>query len=341
LIIEGLSSSTNVSNQIKTQVTGEAKFVRALCNFYLVNLFGDVPLVVVSNFQNNSALPRTSKTDVYQQIISDLKDAQNLLAETYSFSNNERVRPTKWAATALLSRVYLYQGDYADAESEATKIIDNTGLFSLVNINSVFLKNSKEAIWQLMPVLVNLNTNEGNIFILTSSPSSISMSTQLLNSFETGDLRRSYWVGTLTVGSNTFYFPYKYKVKSGSGLSEYSMVLRLAELYLIRAEARAQQSKIAESQSDLNAIRNRAGLTNTTANDKSSLLVAIQHERQVELFTEGGHRWFDLKRTNNIDMVMSNISTLKGGSWSNFKALYPIPQTEIINDVNLSQNTGY
>ena len=116
------------------------------------------------------------------------------------------------------------------------------------------------------------------------------------------------------------------------------MVLRLAEQYLIRAEARAQQNNISGSQSDLNLIRNRAGLVNTAANDKTALLTAIEHERQVELFTEWGHRWLDLKRTNRADAVLGPI---KAPNWQPTDMLYPIPQTQIANDPNVHQNPGY
>jgi hypothetical protein len=93
---------------------------------------------------------------------------------------------------------------------------------------------------------------------------------------------------------------------------------------------------------DLNVIRTRAGLPNTVATTESGLLSAIVHERQVEFFTEWGHRWCDLKRTGLVDSVMSIVTPLKGGaSWSSNGAIYPIPQTERNSDPNLSQNKGY
>jgi hypothetical protein len=192
-----------------------------------------------------------------------------------------------------------------------------------------------------MPVKPGYNTNEGSLFILTSSPSAYAISNILLNSFEAGDLRRTNWIDSIILGTNTFYYPYKYKVKSGSDLTEYSMVFRLSEQYLIRAEARAQQNDIVGSQNDLNTIRIRAGLANTDATDEQSLLSGIQHERQVELFTEGGHRWLDLKRTNTLDSVMTVVSLLKGTEWHTNQQLYPIPTSEIQKDPSLIQNTGY
>ncbi len=341
-VIEGLNNSTGVTVSTKNELLGEAKFIRAFCNFYLVNLYGDVPLITSTDYLVNAVASRTSKIRVYQQIINDLSDAQNLLATDFSFSNGERDQPNKWAATALLARTYLYTGDWINADAQATALINNTAQYSLVNtLNDVFLKNSSEAIWQLQPTSATTNTNEGFNFILTGVPGYAALSNQVVNAFEPGDNRKAYWVDSITVGPDTYYYPFKYKIKSSSVLIEYSMVLRLSEQYLIRAEAKAQEGDITGGQADLNAIRNRAGLGNTDASDKPSLLRAILNERRVELFTEWGHRWLDLKRTGDIDSVMNIAAQIKGSTWNTNSQLYPIPQSEIINDVNLMQNPGY
>jgi len=117
--------------------------------------------------------------------------------------------------------------------------------------------------------------------------------------------------------------------------------LRLAEQYLIRAEAMAQQNKIPEAAADLNVIRSRAGLPNTTAATQSAMLAAILQERKAELFTEWGHRWLDLKRTNTVDSVMSVVAPQKGGTWQSIQKYYPIPQSELNADPNLVQTPGY
>src|SRR5262249_46634175 len=129
------------------------------------NLYGDVPLDTITNYQTNAVANRTSASQVNKQIITDLLSAQSLLGNAYV--TTERVRPNKGAATALLARVYLYTGDWADAEAEASVVIGNTGQYGIVNNpDSVFLKNSAEAIWQLMPNQAGYNTNEGKYFIL-------------------------------------------------------------------------------------------------------------------------------------------------------------------------------
>lgn len=370
--IAGLTASSSLTPLVKKQLLGEAEFIRAFSYFYLINEFGDVPLVLTTDPKTNISLARTQKATVYQQIIADLLDAKDKLSTdylngTFTSTTIERVRPTKWAAEALLSRVYLYTQEYTKAEEIATDIISNANLFSLESLNNVFLKNSNEAIWQIQPTDIDLNTQEGRTLIIpTTGPSSgdvtnnpVYINKQLLNSFEIGDQRAElgnwinrtiYQINTGPIIWDTVYYPYKYKISSSigvttaDGLTEYFMVLRLAEQYLIRAEARANLGKTGEAQTDLNAIRNRAGLSNYSGStDQASLLTAILNERRHELFSEWGHRWFDLKRTSNIDPVMTIVTPSKstGIQWQHFQQLYPIPLEAIKGSPNLTQNSGY
>ncbi|MCK9305851.1 MAG: RagB/SusD family nutrient uptake outer membrane protein, partial [Bacteroidales bacterium] len=146
----------------------------------------------------------------------------------------------------------------------------------------------------------------------------------------------------------SYIAPYKYRSYSSSSTSnpddsrkENSTVFRLAEQYLIRAEARAQQNKLDLAIADVDAIRARAGLPlieNTNPGiGKAALLDAIMQERRVELFTEWGHRWFDLKRTGKAVAVLSAIKT----GFSANDLLYPIPASELNKDPFLEQNPGY
>ncbi len=352
--LEGLSTTNSLTSAVKQQLTGEAKFLRAFFYFYLVNLYGDVPLTTSSDWGYNAKLSRTPKAEVYQQIISDLEAADTLLSANYLDATllnqtGERVRPTKWAASALLARTYLYTDSFPQAEAQASLVINNTSMYDTVSLNNVFLDASQEAIWQLQTVSSSFDTQDGNVFILKSEPNNYSnpvyLSPFLLNAFEPGDNRRTNWVDSIISGA-TYYFPYKYKVSlsSDTGISENLMVLRLGEQYLIRAEARAEQGNIAGAQADLNIIRARAGLPNTSATDQPTLLTAILHERQVELFTEWGHRWFDLKRTGTVDAVMGspgNVCAAKGGVWNTDWQLYPVSHQDIILAPNLTQNAGY
>ena len=356
--IEGLNNSGSLSPAAKKQLLGEATFMRAFFYFYLVNFYGEVPLALTTDPAVNASLSRSPVTLVYQQIVTDLKAAQQLLSDNYLNKNlqnygglPERVRPTTWAATALLAKTYLCMGDYANAETEAGKVISNTGLFSLPDVNSVFLKNSTEAIWQLQPVQAGRNTEDAFIFILpvtgpNATVNPVYLSPQLLQAFEPGDVRRKggNWVDSVIVSGTSWFFPYKYKASIASGAAtEYLMVFRLAEQYLVRAEARAQQINIGGAQEDLNKVRTRAGLPGTKAGDKASLLAAILNEDQVEFFTEWGHRWLDLKRTGNINAVMNAVTPVKanGGQWQPYQQLYPVYYNDIQKNPHLSQNDGY
>jgi hypothetical protein len=351
--IERINKSTDLNPAVKKQLLGEAKFIRAFCYFYLVNLYGELPLILTTDYKINATLSRSSKSSIYDQIKIDLKEAQDLLADnfldgTLLKTTTERVRPSKWAAAALLSRAYLYTGDWANAEAQATSVINNVTLFDTTSLNNVFIKNSKEAVWQLQPVNSGWNTEDARLFILTSSgpnnQNPVYVSNSILNEFENGDLRKDNWINSMTAAGTTYYYPFKYKKATFNlPVTEYLMVLRLAEQYLIRAEARAQSNNLSGSQSDINVIRKRAGLANTNASDKATLLSAILHERKVELFSEWGHRWLDLKRTGTIDAVMNIITPLKasGAPWKSYQQLYPLALQEVHNDPNLSQNQGY
>lgn len=343
LAIEGLTKSNKITSDLKNKLVGEAKFVRAFCFFYLVNLFGDVPLTLNPDYRINTRFARTPAKEVYNQIISDLKDAEialPVLYETTTSNPTDRTRPNKWAAAALLARIYLYNGDWGNAELESSKVI-TAGIYSLpADINTVFLKASPEAIWQLQPVNSVYNTWESEAIIPASAaadPKYI-LRPGIVNVFESGDSRRSKWVGTKTVGSQTYYYPFKYKVYQGTPPSEYYMVLRLAEQFLIRAEARARQNKLNEAKADLNMIRNRSLLPNSAATTQAEILTDIEKERRVELFAEWGHRWFDLKRTGRADAV---IGALKPTTWNKNDTLWPIPIDQLRVNPKLVQNAGY
>lgn len=351
LSIEGLTASTSLTPSIKQQLIGEAKFMRALFYFHLVNMYGDVPLVITTDYVANNVLPRSSKEKIWLQIITDLNDAKILLSDnfldgTLLKKTLERVRPTKWSATALLARSYLYNKDWKNAEIQSSEIIDHSTLFSLESLGNVFLMNNKEAIWQLQPVNDGSNTEDAKLYIIPSTGPSFAtpvyLSIQLLNSFEINDQRKEFWIDTVTSKGILYHYAYKYKAGAiNDPLTEYNTIFRLAEQYLIRAEAKAQQNNIEGSLGDLNFIRRRAGLTESKLTDKALLLASIYHERQVELFTEWGHRWFDLKRTGTVNAVMTEVTPKKGGTWNPNWQLYPVPSYDIIANGNLIQNEGY
>lgn len=356
--IEGLEASTTLNDGLKQQLLGETKFMRALCYYYLVNTYGKVPLLLTSDYRLNGVARRAEIAQVYAQMISDLLDAKSRLSKDYlggnamtvqPASSAERVRPTYWAAAALLARVYLYNQRWAEAENEASILISNTALFSLLPPAQVFLRNSRESIFQFQTVTaINYSLQESRHFVLGSSVGTASnpgaISPQLSQAFEVNDLRKLNWVGSALIGGVTYLYPSKYKSNTGALAAirpENLTILRLAEQYLIRAEARAQQNNISGATSDIDVIRSRAGLVNTVASSQAAVLDAVMKERQIELFAEQGHRWFDLKRTGRIDAVMNVVSPNKGGAWAPFKQLFPLPGSELILNSNLDQNPGY
>jgi starch-binding outer membrane protein, SusD/RagB family len=359
-VIEGVSNSEAITPSLKKQLIGEAKFMRALFYFYSVNLFGEIPLALTTDYKINNKLNRSPVSAVYDQIIADLKDAKSMLPTDYYTStgntSSEKVFPIKAAATALLARVYLYKKDWANAEQESALIIDNPKFSLLTDLNNVFKKNSEENIWQLgglNPAPPSGNLTDGYMYVLLSTPGeptsvyNFGISESLYNVFTTSDQRKISWIGTYTdnnvLPAKDYYYPYKYKASSLSGqpTSEYISMLRLAEQFLIRAEARGEQGKIEDALKDLNIIRIRAGLGEFSTSDKLILLNAIAEERRKELFAEWGHRWFDLRRTNTIDQVMQQAAIEKSSTWHSYQSLFPIPFSELIVNPNLKQNPEY
>ncbi|MBC9797033.1 RagB/SusD family nutrient uptake outer membrane protein [Sinomicrobium weinanense] len=339
-VLEGLETSQGITAPVKKQLEGEALFVRAFAHFYLVNLFGDVPLITTTDYTANALAFRVSETDVYKQIIQDLTTAQKLLEDTYR--DGERTSPNRFTASALLARVYLFLEDWENAEMMASEVIAAHDLYVLEeNLNAVFLANNREAIWQISPVGSTGQTYEGNLFILNTPNNFLtpmSLSNTLVHSFDDTDQRFADWVGILPQDADTLYYPYKYKISfTTEAPSEYSTVFRLAELYLIRAEARARQGNIPGAQEDLNHIRGRAGLENTIATTEEALISAVLSEKRREFFAEWGHRWLDLKRTGRAATVLSPVKP----NWKPTAVLLPIPEAERSKNPNLTQNEGY
>jgi len=359
LAIESLTPATNLNH--KDQWLGEAYFLRGLMYFYLTNLYGDVPLVLSSDYQTNNTLSRSLQTDVYKQILSDLKQAQGLLDDNYHDGTGavttDRGRPNRRAATALLAKVYLYTRDWTDAESQADSLISDGTDYQLTTPAQTFLINSQEEIWGIEPIQTSLYSyieKDVPAYYIPdgSTPVSVGvglcLSDSLLNAFEAGDARYTNWIGVDTVAASgstpaaLYYYAYKYKAFGTYTTAQEPIVMfRLGEQYLIRAEARAEQGNVGPAASDLNAVRTRAGLPSTTAATQSDLLRAIQKERRVELFSEMGNRFFDLRRTGALDALMTSLAPLKGGAWSTFKEWWPVPLTDVQNDPNLVQTPGY
>ncbi|NML39877.1 RagB/SusD family nutrient uptake outer membrane protein [Chitinophaga sp. G-6-1-13] len=362
-VIEGIAAATspNLKDSVKRALTGEAKFVRAFAYFYLTNFFGDVPLALTIDFNKTRLMPRTPQVQVYQQLVQDLKEAAAAMPEAYPTSMGERIRPNRYAASALLARVYLYQKDYAGAVEAATTVINQTSLYQLEpDPDNAFTVASREAIWQLQQA--NAANMRGN-----ATPEGYDMSPSMpkigiapycltdmqMKAFEPGDKRLS-WVDStkaspgLNLPEIVAYFPNKYKIGRtnnafGAPPREYYVMLRLAELYLVRAEAAANGGPggLSAAIADLNVIRSRAGLPALSNSlNKEQVLAAVAKERQTELFAEWGHRWFDLKRTGKAHDILTALP-LKQPWAGDYQLVYPIPISEINVNHFLTQNSGY
>jgi len=339
-VIEGLTKSTSINAVKSKQWIAEAKFLRAYSYFYLTNLWGNVPLVLTTDVDVSALLPQSSQETVYAQILLDLTDASKDLPSDYKNYDQERIRATKWAAEALLARVNLYLERWNEASNHASAVINETGTFDLItgltDTNSPFIADNKESILQIPYFNVDY-TYEGSSVFTTGGTLLLRKGNTL---FETGDARKTNW--TIDINDRLGVFlgiaPRKYQNDFGDSPSERSTLLRLAELYLIRAEARVKSNDITGAQQDINAIRNRALLDNTTVTNPNQLLDLIALERQREFFAENGHRWLDLKRTGKLD---ETLSVLSDKIWKTTDNLYPIPEPAIRSNPFLNQNSGY
>ncbi|UFH35090.1 RagB/SusD family nutrient uptake outer membrane protein [Flavobacterium acetivorans] len=337
-LLEGVENSKSLTAFQKERLRGEGLFIRALLHFHLTNLYGAIPYVKTTDYTANTKISKMGTTKVYENVEVDLLESEALLDVEYISS--ERIRPNKATVQALLARLYLYSGRWAEAANSASAVLNNSLLYvDDGNLETVFLKNNLGNIWQLLPDTDGRNTLEAETHVFLQGPPPVSaLSLDFVNSFEAGDLRRTQWIKEVTNGTNVWYHAYKYKAYNNSqGSLEYSIVFRIAELYLIRAEARAQQGELITALEDLNKIRNKAGLSNTLAVTKEQIISAIVKERKSELFTEG-HRFFDLKR----NMLLDETLTATKPGWDTNDQLLPLPETELLLNPNLKpQNTGY
>lgn len=343
-ILEGLEKSKSLSEPVRRQIMGEAYFIRAWFHFYLLNYFGNIPYNTVTAYETNLNQPQEDANTIYPKLVEELKQAKALLVPGYVNATNaattERTRPNKFAAHALLARVYLFMSDWPRAEKEVDTLLAQPTYALTTSLNGPFMKNSTEAIWQLQSILPGFNSNVGgSLQPGTGVPNNISIARNLIDSIEAGDGRRSAWITTTTVSGSTYYWWHKYKVgQNASSITEYTTLMRLAEFYLVRAEARAMQDNYTGALDDLNKIRRRAGLSLFTTLDRVSILNAIMKERRIELFGEYDHRWLDLKRTGRIDAV---LGSLKSSNWQTTDQWMPVPITEMLRHPGMKQNQGY
>ncbi len=336
-ILEGLEEG-GLTMEEKGPFMGEAYFLRAYLHFYLSQLYGEIPYIVSTDYTQNSSPSRMPLPEIYELIEQDLLQAKELLA--VSDASGEHIRATKGAASALLARCYLYTQQWEKAKTESTAVIEGGVYVWQPELDQVFLRESPSIIWQLKPEFEGAATKAGEIFVFENGPPPLYALTDLfISNFESGDLRKGIWTRAISDGTDTWYHAFKYKQNTALGSSsEYSVLFRLAEVYLIRAETLVRLGNIEAAKNDINKIRQRAGLDGTKANSVDALLEELVLQRKYELFTEQGHRWFDLKRLQLANEILGPVKP----NWNPTDVLLPLPQQELILNPSLQpQNPGY
>lgn len=310
---------------------GESLFLRAMFHYNLVTLFGGVPIKTSPTADiSNIDQPRNTPEEVYAQIISDL-----ISAETKLPAVNTAGRATKYAASALLARIYLnrYQntGDasYATLAIEKADKVLTEGGYELANPYADLYEGvSNEIIFEVVFDAQNKNRLAEYFFPRSlAGRYEIAPTTSLIESYEVGDARLEASIATDSEGK-----VYCKKYEQLSAGSDGVIVLRLAEMYLIKAEVLAYSNgEIGAIQDNVDAVRERAGLLPTTADTHDALKMAIENERRHEFAFEG-HRWFDLVRTNRATTVLGIDDK---------HTLFPIPLSEMQTNKLMTQNDGY
>jgi hypothetical protein len=316
----------------RNMYTGDGLFLRALSHFNLLCLFGGIPIKTQPTVDLSSInQARNSVEEVYAQIIADLTEAEKILPATRSLG-----RVSSFSATALLARVYLTQfqqtGDPSLASlaiAEAAKVINDGGYSLAPAYADLFNGNTTESIFEVVFDIQNYNRLAQYFFpVSLVGRYEVSPDTVFVQGFQASDTVRF----DASIAFDEKNLPYGIKYKDVSGGTDRVYVLRLAEMYMIRAEALAYTSgNIDEIRNDINILRSRAGLPPTTAADYPELILAVETERRHEFAFES-QRWSDLVRTKRATTVL--------GIDENY-TLFPIPLSELQTNTQMTQNPGY
>ncbi len=337
-----LSANNVIENSSDATEVGEAKFLRALSYFKLVQVFGNVPvnLVATPSVTDPSILVRKPVAEVYQVIIRDLQEARDVLDATIVNG-----RASKYAAQGLLGKVYMHTGEFSNAATELKTVIDGSaaaGISLQANFADIFgeANDLNSEIIFATQILSSISDEYGftefpGWFSGGDTKSLMPLDSDLTAAFDAvasdtlvgGDVRR-----TLTIDATQGI-----GVKWG-GLDQDFIELRYADILLLYAEALNENgSTLADVLDVLDPIRTRAGLNpldHTTLNTQALVRQAIYAERRLELAFEG-HRWFDLVRTGTVNAEMG--LTIDANYY-----LFPIPDSEVkASDGVITQNAGY
>ena len=331
-------------SEFSLQLIAQARALRALSYFYAVRVWGDVPLVT-EPFESVNQEFFISKTDqelVLDQVIADLIFASDNCRDNFS-GDNTRILFTKGAANALLTQVYMWRKQYVEAVDAAEKVIDNS-LYSLVSINDwskIFTSGyTNESIFEVG--YNDVQTNALRTLYAVGSDSDYFPSVSFRNSFEAGDLRKDLIYDTTAATPKKIwkFFGQGFNDESSEPSGNNIVLLRLADIMLLKAEAHNKLGDTDEALSLLNLIRKRADIPELTLTEANNLYGNLEntilHERSIELSFEG-HRWFDLVRTGKAIEVMNPINGLSDAA----NLVWPIHEDAINRNPNLEQNEFY
>lgn len=339
-IIGNIGKVSGLTDDEKNNITGEALFVRALGHFDLLRLFGEHwdktssygIAVITSAEKPQQAVPRNTVDESYQQIIADLQQA---LTNLNTDNGNQYISSA--AASALLARVYLYYGDKTNAAASATTVIGNGAynLFGPDAFTKIYTeKLTAESVFELKFDPQNPSAYNTVTYARPDALRSevLFLANADLNNFFSGrpDDLRSGLVDFVNVDVSIQPDGRTEKYRGETTKDNSAYIIRLAEIYLIRAEALGRSAGLA----DLNTVRINRGMTALKPADvptDDAFLNAVLDERRAELNFEG-HRLFDLARTQKVTDVLG----------SSVNPIMPIPQREIdgTNGV-VVQNPGY
>ena len=333
----------------KDIVKGQLLALRAFAHFSLMQAYSksynaSEPLGVAIMLESNPlAQPaRNTMGDVMTQVEKDLADAKALLPAVTPATFTDTVI-NKVNIAAFQARIALYKGDWANAVTYATEVINS-------NVKPLVTGTTFAGIWTdannsetLFRYRYLTSTALGGLWTTTSNLIYIAPSDKLVATYGTGDIRRAAYIGTTTAGNN---YVNKHFTSSRGGRIVDMKVCRIAEMYLIRAEAYAKQASpnLAGGTADLNTLRAQriTGYVNATFATTADLIAAVLDERFKELCFEG-FRLYDLKRNNlpvqrNASDAQAAWQTLPVGS---FRFVFPIPQAQLFANPNTVQNAGY
>lgn len=341
-ILERLPDVPGVKTVDRNRVLGAAHFLRGYAYFGALYTFGGVPKVTSTSIEANRDIARASTDEILSVIEDDYDQALNLLPA----APINTAYAGQFTVKAALARLSLYQEKWSDAEGYATAVILSK-LYSLDTLFSPIVNKDfpAESIFEVGYTLFDDPGTNGNIGLnnLFKGRREIIPSNQTvlaLASEESGDrfATISFSPDNLK-GNDNGWSVAKYGTADEDNNNV--IVFRLAEMYLIRAEARAQQGNVTgvgSAQEDVNKLRDRANAPLISAATQNQMLLLIEKERLYELSYEG-HRWYDLVRTGRVNVIMPAFS----GNWKDNYNLWPIPQRELLNNPALvgHQNPGY